>query len=191
VNWKRTPSLATPDRFGKSSPITITPPRAYCSKNTRATSLLSSTWQKSAQLTDSMGFQVPVFCGRCALFPCKPSVFNILTKTPGVICAPVLTKFSKRRRYEGTDAALKGRRYIRRDGDGNGDGERQKQKRKQIPHRGSPKAGDRVRDDTNGDGANRAISAPGTRLPPGRRRYNGRAERWYSSRARAWATRSE
>ena len=63
-----------------------------------------------------MDFQVPVFCGRCALFPWKPSVFNILTKTACVICAPVLTKFSERRRYEGTDAALKGRRYMRRYG---------------------------------------------------------------------------
>jgi hypothetical protein len=116
VNWKRASSLAAPDRFGQSSPFTIRPRRTYYDESATATSLFSSTWQKSAQLTDSMGFQVPVFCVTCALFPWKSSVFNILTKTPCVICAPVLTKFSKRRRYEGTDSALKGRRYMRRYG---------------------------------------------------------------------------
>jgi len=74
------------------------------------------SFQKSAQLADNMHFQVPLFCGRCALFPWKPSVFNILTKTALYVFAPVLTKFSKRRRYEGTDAALKGRRCMRRYG---------------------------------------------------------------------------
>ena len=97
MNWKRTSSLVSPERSAKSSPFAHTPPRSNLAENAPTTSLLSSGWQKSAQLIDNIDFQVPVFCGTCALFPWKPSVFNILTKNTRVIVSATTSQKFKAR----------------------------------------------------------------------------------------------
>lgn len=97
VNWKRTSPLATLGRPGKSLPFTSTPPGNYFNRNAPITYFLSSTSQKSAQLIETNNFQVPVFCGTCALFPWKPSVFNILTKNTRVIVSATVNQKPKAR----------------------------------------------------------------------------------------------
>jgi len=58
---------------------------AFKGKSDHLTYVFSSIWQKSAQVIDSIDFQVPLFCDTCALFGWKPSVFSMLTKTPPIM----------------------------------------------------------------------------------------------------------
>jgi hypothetical protein len=85
MNCERASLLAAPDHRGKSLSPTLTPPRTDLSKNAPINTLFSSIWQKSAQVIDSMDFQVLLFCDTCALFGWKPSVFSMLTKTPPIM----------------------------------------------------------------------------------------------------------
>ena len=121
---------------------------AFKGKSDHLTYVFSSIWQKSAQVIDSIDFQVPLFCDTCALFGWKPSVFSMLTKTPPIMNVHVVEsgkwRVASRREEKSPHAKAARRRSAEQaygaPGNGTATANEGGQNLQQIPHQRSQTA---------------------------------------------------